>query len=142
MKDDCDSILPPKVSPLSLRDPLINIKQTILSDRSSLRYGVLLYIPLFEILSISVNICSFPMISMIFLISMVSMISSSTNIYDIYDIHGIYDIYDSVCLLLVSLRRSVPQCKEQCTAMYMVFFFTGPPLKKYGKLRLGEVRCI
>ena len=27
---------------------------------------------------------------------------------------------------------------------YRVFFFTGPPLKKlkYGKLRLGEVRCI
>ena len=28
--------------------------------------------------------------------------------------------------------------------MYRVFFFTGPPPKKlkYGKLRLGEVRCI
>ena len=29
-------------------------------------------------------------------------------------------------------------------SMYRVFFFTGPPPKKlkYGKLRLGEVRCI
>ena len=28
--------------------------------------------------------------------------------------------------------------------MYRVFFFTGPPLEKlkYGKPRLGEVRCI
>ena len=88
MKDDCDSILPPKVSPLSLRDPLINIKQTILSDRSSLRYIVLLYIPLFEILSISVNICSFSMIST----------------YDIYDT----SIYDTCISMILSVFTWFP----------------------------------
>ena len=31
------------------------------------------------------------------------------DIYDIHDMYDIYDIYDSVCLLLVSFNRSVPQ---------------------------------